>query len=75
VEAKAILAKRLEAEPDDVDGMLSGARLYTLAENRSLLTNSLPTTMGRIESFLKSHALITQGIAGPGLVSTALVGP
>lgn len=72
-EAKAIVARRLEAKPEDVDGMLSGARLYTRAENQALLTGSLQATFGRIEEFLKAHSLITRGIEPAQLVSAALV--
>jgi NitT/TauT family transport system substrate-binding protein len=74
-EARAILAKRLEAKPDDVEGMLSGARLYTRLENEKLLKESLPQTMAKVESFLKSHSLITRSIDSPQLISTALLTP
>jgi NitT/TauT family transport system substrate-binding protein len=74
-EAKAILAKRLEAKPEDVAGMLEGVRLYTLAENEKMIPDVLPATLAKIEAFLKVHALISHGIGGRELVAAALTGP
>ena len=73
--AKAILAKRLEAKPEDIDGMLGGVHLYTLADNEKMLSESLPATLAKVEAFLKAHSLISHGIGGRDLVATALTGP
>ena len=71
---KAILAKRLEAKPDDVTGMLSGAKIYTRAENKQLLTDVLPATLVKIDSFLRSHSLTTTQV-GTELIARNIVSP
>jgi NitT/TauT family transport system substrate-binding protein len=73
--AKAILAKRLDAKPEDIDGMLGGVHLYTLADNEKMLSDSLPATLAKVETFLKTHSLINHGIGGRELVATALTSP
>jgi len=69
---KAILAKRLEAKPEDVDGMLSGARLYRFEENKTLLKDVLPGTLVKIDAFLTSHKLTTSKV-GPELIASTVV--
>ncbi len=77
-EARTIIGKYLEAEPDAVKGMLAGDKIYGLADNRELFgTAAKPgpgyDSMGRVVEFLQANTLVQRPLVPAKLLAPGLV--
>ncbi len=72
-EAEAILTKKLEASPEDIQGMLAGDNVYSMADNKRIFTSTAKETLRKIEIFLKDRDLIETKLDIDGLVDERFV--
>jgi NitT/TauT family transport system substrate-binding protein len=77
-EARIIIGKYLEAEPDAVKGMLAGDKIYGLADNKDLFgTAAKPgagyDSMSRVVEFLQANKLVQRPITPAKLLEPSLI--
>jgi NitT/TauT family transport system substrate-binding protein len=73
-EATPFTAKWLEVKPGEVKDMLTGVKLYGMADNAKLLHDNVTAkTLDNISAFYLSHKTITKSVKGSAMVDGSFI--